>query len=176
MNQLEKTILGSAIRAQNLYKKISGGWWLSHGPEYFITSTLATDIFRLGGYSVFMEASPRKILNEITQEQRNADNIRFDLAIWEKSTNKIRAIIEIKMARDINVLIKDKIKITDYKRINNFVKNGYILFYTELKTIDKLKSRLSDWPDKLNCTLVGHKVDEKGDGTWKWAIALLKVR
>ena len=89
MNQLETAIIDGIKTAQKDYLKMTG-WWLGHGPESFIMCTVATKVATTDGSSVFIEASPKKILKERDEKRRgrpptNLDQ-RFDIVVWQKAT------------------------------------------------------------------------------------------
>lgn len=175
MNQLEKAIIDGAVIAQKSYTNMTN-WWLSHGPEYFITCAVANNIAGKNGFSVFPEGSPKKIVNEREEMQIKLDNQRFDLVIWQKASYDVRAIIEIKMAYNIEPLQRDRNKINKYMVNNDFVKNGYLLAYTEAKCVDTLSNRFSSWSERLECQLVGLKIGKDNAGTSRWAVGLLKLK
>lgn len=178
MNQLEQAILKGAVSAQKNYEKMTD-WWLSHGPEYFITCAVATNVAGKNGFSVFLEASPKKLKKERDERARGpqpkSNSQRFDLVVWQKSSVDVRAIIEIKRAYSIDPLQKDRDKIFRYMSKNEFVKNGYLLVYTEAKGAETLPNRLSNWAKQLDCQLVDFKSGKDNDDEWKWAIGLLKI-
>jgi len=181
MNQLEKAIINGAEDAQKEYGELTGGWWLSHGPESFIEHSIAIKI-KKKGFWVYPEASPRKIMKERNDHPRGRPpkNLgqRFDLVVWSKSSNNIRAIIEIKRAWNITSLLNDREKIATFLKLNEYVKSGYLLAYTEAKgekRADTLSNRLDYWALGLNCRLVGYNTDAQGDGEWGWAFGLFRL-
>lgn len=182
MNQLEKAIINGVVMAQKKYENMTD-WWLSHGPEYFITCAVANNIADQNGFSVFPESSPKKLIKERSDPpkrgpQPKSNGQRFDLVVWHKSSYDVRAIIEIKRAYNIEPLRKDKDKIFKYMDKNDFVKNGYLLVYTEAKREETLPTRLRNWADRLECQLVGSEngKDDDDDDSWRWAVGLLKLK
>jgi hypothetical protein len=183
MNQLEEAVIDAAKTAQKEYEKMTGGWWLSHGPESFLQHAVAIKV-REEGFWVYPEASPKKIRKDQDvrprgRPPRNPDK-RFDLVVWQKASNKIRAILEIKRAWSISDLKGDREKIERFLKFkNNEYVAGYLLAYTEAdgnKRGDTLSKRLNDWAQKLNCALVGLHKDAQGDGEWGWAIGLFRLK
>ena len=182
MNQLEKAILDGAKAAQSEYEDMTG-WWLSHGPESFLMCTIANKVTKKGGFWVFVDASPKKIREEREDgppRGRPPKNLaqRFDIVVWAKASNDVRAIIEIKRAWSIANLRGDRRKIAEFMEKNEHVKTGYLLAYTEAKGRQRdttLSHRLKTWAESLKCTLVGSTSNVKGDGEWGWAIGLFRI-
>ena len=83
MNQLEKAVIEGAKTAQKDYMKLTGGWFLSHGPESFLQHSIAIKIHKQRKFCVFPEASPIKIMKERDAylKGRPSKNQRFDLVI-----------------------------------------------------------------------------------------------
>jgi hypothetical protein len=185
MNNLEKIIIDAGKTAQKDYEAMTDGWWLSHGPESFIQHTIASKV-KEAGFWVYPEASPKKIRKEQNdpprgRPPRNLDQ-RFDLVVWYKTSNNIRAILEIKRVWSIWDLRGDREKIEKFLKLkNNENVMGYLLAYTEAteadgnKRADRLSKRLKNWAEKLNCTLAGIHIDGQGDGEWGWAIGLFRL-
>lgn len=181
MNKLERAILEGARNAQKEYVSVTAGLrWLSHGPESFIEHPVAIRVAK-DGFCVFPEASPKKILKEqgIVPRGRPAGNLgqRFDLVVWFKDKNEVRAIIEIKRAWAITNLRGDKDKVAMCLE-QGLTSAGYLLVYTEARgpnRLENLSKRLNQWAVDLECTLVGEHVETQGDGTWNWCFGLFKV-
>jgi hypothetical protein len=85
MNQLEKAFIDGAKNAQKAYMDMTGGWWLSNGPESFIEYIIASKA-REKGFWVYPEASPKKIMKDRNDSPkgRMPKNLgqRFDLVVW----------------------------------------------------------------------------------------------
>ncbi len=179
--QLEKAIIQGARPARREYEKMTG-WWLFHGPESFLTCTVASKVSKKVDYTVFIEASPKRILDEREEKLKGKPpaylNKRFDIVVWQKSKNNIQAIVEVKKAWNITNLKKDRKKISDYMKRNKFVRKGYFLVYTEAtkKREDTLGNRLDKWAEDLNCDLVDYLIDVKSDDEWGWAIGLFRLK
>jgi hypothetical protein len=183
MNQLEKAIIDGTRTAQKEYQKMTEGWWLSHGPESFIEHAVAIKVARIG-FSVYPEASPKKIRLDLKAPPRGrpAKNLgqRFDIVVWYKTTNKIRAIIEIKRAWSIRSLRGDRTKVANFLRQKRGAHAGYLLAYTEAKGTrceTTLSRRLDYWADHFECTLAGKHIDPERDAAqWGWCIGLFRVK
>jgi hypothetical protein len=181
MNKFEQALIEGAKAAQEDYGEITGGWWLSYGPESFIGHTIANKL-RKEGFLVFPEASPKKIREEMDDppKGRPPKNLgqRFDLVVWEKSNEKIKAVIEIKKAWDITLLRTDQKKIATFLKQHEYVKSGYLLAYTDAKGVRRentLSNRLDKWAQGLSCSLVGFHIDKQGSEEWSWAIGLFRL-
>lgn len=177
MNQFEEAVIDGAKAAQEEYGEMTGGWWLSHGPESFLAHAIATKLKE--EFWIYPEASPKKIIKERNSRPRGPSpkNLgqRFDIVVWAKSINNIRAIIEVKKAWNITSLANDRKKIAIFLKRNKFVKSGYLLAYTEARRFDTLSKRLDYWAKGLDCKLVQHYIDPQGDGEWFWAIGLFRL-
>ena len=144
--------------------------------------TVASKLSRKRGFWVFVDASPKKILKERDERPRgrppkNLDK-RFDMVVWQKASDKIRAILEIKVAWNITSLRSDRKKIALFMKNNEYVNAGYLLLYTEAKGTrreETLSNRLKNWADRLRCKLVGSTMDAPGDDEWGWAVGLLRL-
>jgi hypothetical protein len=181
MNQLEKTIIEGTRTAQREYESMTN-WWLSHGPESFLMCSVASKVAQKGGFSVFVEASPKKILKERDEQRRGRPSAnlgqRFDIVVWQKSSCDIRAIIEVKRAWSIADLRDDRKKIANYMSSNVFVRAGYLLAYTEANGKNrqtKITDRFTNWCSELSCELACSFIDGKGDGEWGWAAGLFRL-
>jgi len=179
MNKLERAIIDGVKTAQKDYCEMTGGyWWLSHGPESFLQHLIAIKINKQEGFYVYPEAWPKKIMKERDYHSRgrpprNLDQ-RFDLVVWNKSSDNLRAILEIKRAWSISDLRDDREKIGTYIRQNKFVKTGYLVAYTEAKRSETLLNRLISWANRLNCDLVESHIGPS-EGEWVWAVGLFKL-
>lgn len=182
MNQLEQAMIEGAKIAQKNYMKMTGDWYLSHGPESFLQHTIAINICEKLGFRVYPEASPKKIMKERNVHKGGPPkkNLyqRFDLVVWDKSSNNLRAILEIKRAWTIGPLFADQEKIANFIKKNEYVKLGYLLAYTDgqgEKRKETLSNRLADWETRLDCKLVDNYVDAHSDEEWGWSIGLFRL-
>jgi hypothetical protein len=150
--------------------------------------------------AVFFECSPKRcrqgwnpgadadvaVINAIDDRQR------FDLVIWRKSVDKLRAIIEIKRAYRTADLQQDAIKVQKFiKHASEYgLRTGYLLAYTEAvrnggnsgrNTIDR---RFDHWRKKLSTQVPkirlidGFAVEPKevdNGKTWAWGSALYRI-
>jgi hypothetical protein len=180
MNRLEEALIDAAETAHEDYMSATGGWWLSSGPESFIQYAIAIKL-REQGFLVYPEASPGQIMKEWKNPPKGPPpkNIgpRFDLVIREKTTDNIRAIIEIKQAWQ-GILHEEREKIAAFIKQNDYVKSGYLLLYAEAKgegREDILFNRLKEWANDLKCELVGSITDAQGDGEWGWTTGLFRL-
>lgn len=191
MNKLEKAILDGSLKAHRDYEKMSGGWWLWHAPEAFLQYAIAQSITKLG-YDVFPEASPVKINDEHDKPLRGRPlknkRQRFDLVVWSKSSEKVRAIIEIKRGGPtiFGQIPKDGKKLKAYLNKGNSDGTGYLLFYHEgsgpnrlnkmQKRIEKLRERLKPKGWVLFEPIFKAKNEKpETDGTaFSWCVGLMR--
>jgi hypothetical protein len=177
---------------------MSGGWWLWHAPESFLQHEIARSMARHSkarkGFEVFTETSPTKIKDEHDKRLRGrppkmeSQRQRFDIVVWQKTSNKVQAIIEIKRGGTsvFGQVAKDAKKLKKYLSMTNAHGNGYLLFYSEAggsKRLERLKDRISKLTKLLKpkgWRRVQYKIDAKlgdpdeNDKLWSWCICLLK--
>ena len=127
MNQLERCILDGAISAQEKYEKMSGGCWLSHGPESFLQIVIAELLSERTELPIYVDASIKKMMREFERgpgrpSKPNAQ--RPDITVFHKDET-LRAAIEVKRAWSFHPIRKDAKKIQDYLSGRNAAKIGY---------------------------------------------------
>jgi len=161
---------------------MTDGEWLSHGPESIITSILAMQISKKGKFLVFPEASPKKVQKTIGTKKRGrpskVQGKRFDLVVWAKTGNMLRAIVEIKHAWNFPQLQRDQKKIAHYMKGQKNRIAGYLLAYTEARGSyprKKLEKRFEDWEVKLKCKLVDYSIHRVKGEEWHWAVGLYRL-
>lgn len=181
MTLLERQILEGAVRAQREYEEISGGWWLWHGPESFFHISIARAIAS-SGHAVYIDTSIKKLKSELERGPgRPAANSRQrpDISVWLKSSDRLRAVIEIKRSWSVGPIRRDAQKIQKYLAQKQAPRAGYIVVYSEAKgdqREDKLIQRFRDWAGKIKWKLCGFETSTSGDPEWAWGIALLRAR
>lgn len=180
-NQLELAILDGAITAQEDYGEITGGWWLWHGPESYLQTTVANRVAKQTGHAVYVDCSIRKLAAEIKRGPgRPADNQgqRPDLTIWNKSGKTLRAAIEIKRAWSITGVRADATKLLKWLAHSHGPGTAYLLVYSEANGKNRyatLERRFSHWSKELGWRLVCSCADPQGDGEWCWGFCLLRA-
>lgn len=178
--KLDALILDAATKAQEIYIKMTGEW-LSHGPESFLQMEIARKIFEDGSY-VFPDASDKKVLHAMGPNPgRPPKDLRkrFDLTVWNKTNDTLRAVIEIKATTNYAPVAKDKEKIEKRFKLGKPPRDGYLLVYSEAKGKEgsqKLKDRFNDWSKRLDWKLADSivKMDEEYD--YAWGFGLFKNR
>src|SRR6267378_849952 len=151
--KLDKLILNAAKTAQRTYIDMTGQW-LSHGPESFLQMEIARKIFRDGFY-VFPDASDKKVLHEMGPNRgRPPKDLkkRFDLTVWNKTSDTLRAVIEIKATRRFDLVARDKQKIDRRFKLSNPPVCGYLLVYSEATGSTgtaKIHDRFSNWSSRF---------------------------
>jgi hypothetical protein len=160
MNQLEAALCYSVRRAYSTYKKITGNWLL-HAPEHYLQNFI---LLHLGekGHDVYAEATRKKIADGSGRPARGrpptAKAARFDLVVWKKTADELRAVIEIKRCLSLVSAVHN-----DTKRIKRSLsssqpaKAGYLVVYSEIKTKsgkDAIISRFGKWAEELDLELL----------------------
>lgn len=199
MNKLEIAIRDALPRAQQRYSEMTG-WWLAHGPESFLQHEIARNILRTRKAMVFIEVSPRKIAAEFPTKGRGRTyeaQKRFDLIVWQKSSYRVRAVIEIKRAWNKKPVLKDAKKMRSYMLHKNAAKTGYVLVYSDTHSArnrsrasdrrEHLTKRFEAWGDRLKKTgwkyidsdaFSPHRKyaqDANGKKIWSWGYVLFRL-
>lgn len=98
---LVNALIASGERAFKLFHQISGGYWLDHAPEYFLTSHAAAAICSSEKTAAWLEASVSQTRAEAAAVPRGRPhghdrrNGRYDIVLyWANGTP--RAAVEIK--------------------------------------------------------------------------------
>lgn len=134
MNELERIVVDAVKTAQRDYESMTG-WWLWHGPESFMVSSVARLIGKQGDFSVYLDASPKKIQKELEEHRRGRprknQGKRFDIVVWRRASDRLRAILEVKRAWSITGLRADRKKMAEFLSSKNYDIAGYLLVYTE---------------------------------------------
>lgn len=183
MNNLERALFHGAIRAQANHIARTG-WWLWWGPESYLQYELARSIARTS-HLVYTEASPKKIAQEhdivFRGRPPKISRRRFDLVVWRKSENSLRAIIEIKRAGRPEPVISDARKVESYLNLKYSNGTGYLVVYSEAKDA-KRRSTLARRIEKIleilrnrGWLLVTQRIcfPRNGEG-WGWSMCLLR--
>lgn len=183
MNKLERALLAGAQRAQNTYRRMSGGWWLWHAPESLLMHEVARSISRTGN-EVFTEASPAKIAREFSEPLRGRPSKdqrkRFDIVVWQRTINRTRAIVEIKRTTMLQPVSLDAAKIKKYLNLQSTSGVGYVLVYSEAKGLNRrvsLAKRSFNAAEKLGkegWRLIDVRVTAPRTDEWAWSIYLLR--
>jgi hypothetical protein len=181
VNKLERVIVRGAWNAEKTYEKLTGGHWLSHGPESFLQVAIALALRRSGNF-VYIDASIKKAERdkESARRGRPPGNLkqRPDISVWFKATDRLRAIIETKLATwgDLQPVGRDA------KKIERLMKQkhsacGYLMVYSEArgkKRMNKLKKRFRRWSKELGWKLIHATTSTSGNPDWAWGFGLFR--
>jgi hypothetical protein len=181
INAFEKSVLESAIAAQEEYKAMTNGWWLWHGPESFLQVVVAQGVAKTAGNVVYIDTSMERMVTERGRGPgRPAANSRQrpDISVWNKASETLRAIIEIKRTVSLGPILADAAKMNRWLRQANSPGAAYILAYSEAsggKRTATMKKRFNNWQTKSGWRKVGWVVhDDPDDPMWAWGIVLLR--
>lgn len=178
MNKLEKKIFRGALKAHRIYGKMTGGLWLWRGPESILQMQIA--LLLHGDYYVDVETSPRKINEDKDKKPRGRPpknkNHRFDVIVWKKSSQRIRAIVEIKRTSKTGALKPDAAKLRKYRAgaaSDEF--DGYLLVYSEAKRGATLDHRIVQAAIATRARVIDKHVSQLSE-EWQWSMALLRLK
>ena len=181
MNSLEDRIIRGARKAQEKYLKMTGGYWIWHGPESFLQTVVATELAH--DHWVYVDTSTKRVRVDMKRGPgRPTDDLRkrLDISIWNKSDNRLRAIIEIKRSWTVAPVKKDAVKIEKYLKSKQRPRAGYILAYSEAKKngqldrVEFLEQRFAKWQKALAWKRIHSIFGTKGDDEWAWGFCLFR--
>ncbi|MBK6361419.1 MAG: hypothetical protein IPH64_00955 [Comamonadaceae bacterium] len=147
MNNFEKSLMAAARKTFVDYEKLTGGWWLMHGPESFLQNGIALDLRKQADILVYPECSPKRVkadhnIVKIGRPPKTSQQQRFDLVTWWKNGTP-RAIVELKLAYDIRPIRKDAEKLLEFrKEARDVFRSGYLLVYSEARIKPKKEGAL----------------------------------
>ena len=187
MNQVEKLLCRSVVQAFERYEGITG-YWLLHAPEHFLQNFLMLELGKSRG--VYMEATRRKIADGVGRPPKgrppHSPTTRYDLVLWDKTRNTLRAVIEIKRSLSLSAPLKK-----DAKRIRTAVahrqavahgqkaKAGYLIVYSEATVKQHankgLTEKLEGWSTALNLKLIHAAVFDTDDEDYVAGFAIMRA-
>jgi hypothetical protein len=182
--RIELQIKKGAKAALKSYVQLTN-YWLWHAPEYYITTTVANELGKLG-YSVYIDASYNKLKNEIGKGRGKPlarATQRPDISVFAKSESNLNAIIEIKKAWNSDGIVKDSEKIRSYQKTKNKAKSAYILVYSEAQASKKfgmdqaevIERRFDKWANAIAARKVWSVHNTAPKETWEWGFCLYKL-
>jgi hypothetical protein len=164
------------------------GYWLWHAPESFIMASTAIHVDRHYGSEVYMDCTTKKMkikqnMDDAIRGRPQKRKRRYDLVVFKKASDRVRAIIEIKKADTLWHLWSDRKKLHRYLKRNNHVA-VYLLVYTEAVGDDrrarlaKIEERGVNWARDLDCVLVGKRRSPRSDykDEYDWAFYLFRLK
>ena len=183
MNTLERIMVQGALKAQTKYKKMTGGWWLWHGPESFLQHQVAAAIAEAEFY-VFTEASPKLIRDEFDHPPQGAPpkgmRKRFDIVVWSNKRNEIKALVEIKRVGTLDYVLKDAQKLERFLKQKTFSSgSGYLLLYSEAINVKTLEEKWRVLGEELGnrwSAVQPPKFESPKGGEWSYSFHFLKYR
>lgn len=172
LDQVEAAIAIGIKRAHRRYESMTS-WWLSHGPEYFLTTYISNAVHERTKRSVYLEISPKKVAKfdfDYTVG-KSTDSIRPDISVWSAKDDSIDACIEVKRAWSLDQITKDVERLRDLLRSDR-CNTGYIVAYSEdSNNIQTYKKRHLVWAEKTRGLLVTSYTKQQKDlGCWAFCI------
>jgi hypothetical protein len=186
MNSLEKCLCDSMGDAFEKYQSVTG-WWLWHAPEHFIQNVALTHIWEKG-WEVYPEATIKKITQAIGHPRRGRPpksiKNRFDLVVWNRSSRRLRAVVEIKRTSRLAPLKGDAARIKKAMSGARTAKSGYLIVYSEAdaraekkRPSEILKKRYADWAEELDLRIICSSIlGEDNDTPRAWAAGFVLMR
>ncbi len=198
MNDFELALMEAAKGTFLDYERLTGGWWLMHGPESFLQNGMALRLKKRDGISVYPECSPARVkldhnVVKVGRPPKTNQQQRFDLVTWWRNGSP-RAIVEIKLANSMPPVIKDAEKLMAYsKEARGVFRNGYLMVYSEagrniarnqqIAGKKRLATRFDNWRDGVAPTgfkeikrFIKEPREEIDGHVWSYGFVLYKMK
>jgi hypothetical protein len=164
LNQLESEILSAASKAHNMYENLTG-YWLFHSPEHLLQDLMFLELGKK--WLVFIEANRKRLSEQMGKSPMGRPPLkryRYDLVVWHRSTDTLRAVIEIKRSLIMTDVMKnDANRIRKAINSQPSIKSGYLLVYSEIEQKsgqNALAERFDRWSVHMDLQLIGSKIIE----------------
>ena len=188
MNVLEKAISKGIKSTFKEYEEMAD-YWLSHAPEYYVTVGVARAIYKHSGNAVFMDASLKRIYAHrksqgepiILGKPPEYLSNRPDISVWFKTSQRVKAAIEIKRAYTIGPV---KLDVERLRRVVGKAYGpavGYVIAYSEAKprksksSNETLSKRFDHWASETKTQMVAKEFGGPDDDGWWWGWCVLRV-
>jgi hypothetical protein len=182
MNEFEKALCRSVRLAHRRYEAITGNW-LFHAPEHFLQNAIMLSLGKT--HEVYAEATRRKITDGMGRPPRGrpprSRAYRFDLVVWHKTKDTLKAVIEIKRSwRNDTALQRDAERIRRSISSAQRSRAGYLVVYSEVsvkKGKELLLENFVSWADDLGLAVLNAEVmdEEPQQDGWICGFALLRA-
>jgi hypothetical protein len=180
LDLLEKNICDAIKKAHKRYEQITG-YWLFHAPEHFLQNFIFLEIAK--SWEVYPEATRKKISEGMGKSpvgRPPSAKFRYDLVIWNKSSDKLRAVVEIKRCLSASQTVqKDADRIRNALKGQQKAKAAYLLLYSEVpikKGSDALIQRFYGWSKKLDLHIVQATcLSQDEDSGWICGYSLMRA-
>ncbi len=184
MNGLEQAILGAVVKAQTNHLATTG-WGLWWGPESFLQYELARAITSKTSHLVYTEASPAKIAQDRGGPGRGRPlsglRQRFDLVVWRKSTDRLRAVAEVKRAWTFPYVDGDARKLEKFVRLKQAQCAGYLVLYSDVgasarsETLAKRRNKWALALKRRGWAMVGFREPTPATDRSRWCVCLFRL-
>lgn len=186
LNDLEEAI-GKGLKITFKEYGEMADYWLWHAPEYFITVGVGRAIHKETGAGIYMDASLKRIYKQrkdqgeplILGKPPSYLSNRPDISVWFKSSEKIRAAIEIKRASNISPVKKDVARLRRIVGKAHGPKVGYAICYSEARpkesTNASLEKRFSQWEKETGTNRIITEFRGPDDNGWWCGWCVLRV-
>lgn len=181
LNSLELAISNAVQKAYNVCLDVTG-CGLYDSAESLLQTLVGIEIGR--SWYVFFEATRTKISSYSTNTLRGRPpkrRIRFDLVVWNKSEDTLRAVVEIKRCIIKTAsLTRDAQRIQKAIQVQHKASAAYLIVYSTIECTKgeaELLERLANWANDLELKLVECRIianDNCADG-WIEAYALMRA-
>ena len=150
---LAKAIVDGIKKAQDDYEDMSGGLWVWEGAEYWITTYVARQLWKLiGPRSVIIEGASDQTLREARRRRgRKAGATkgkRYDIVVYFPSRDTPRAVVEIKLSGNKDAFLKDVTRVVAALKASR-LRFGAVGYYFSYRSDSKdVKQKLREFADE----------------------------
>ena len=179
MTKFEEQIRSGVLAAGAEYRNLSGGGWLSHAPESYLSTKLGQELGKY--YCVYFDTSFKRVLADAIKKPGKMPgglSQRSDLSIWYKSKDEVLAAIEVKRAYNVGPVLEDCAKLEKIVALKKGPSLGYVVAYSEAKPRpgrQTLERRFERWASESGWSLISAHVElEKSSDGWTWGFCILR--
>ena len=181
---IERAIVSGIRGAFDNYLKMSGGYFLWHAPEYYITVEVARSLADKK-YRVYFDVPVGRIGKLDFGDGRISNSKsclkRVDVSIFSKTDNSMRALLEIKKTNNFTNVESDFNKLKKISRLKSSPDIFYQLIYSDdSNKRETYINRHKRWSDDLGMILVKDDVvpvrSDRDDQDFYWGFCLLRYQ
>ena len=147
-----KVILSGIQKAHEDYYRMSGGRWMWRGPEYWVTTYVAKELWKLYGDGfVVAEANSEKMTSVAGEDPGHTPvhNMRFDIALYFPKEIP-HAVIEIKNQQQKKNLLEDVDRVLTALSEYGLRFGALAYYYSAHRKKKSAKKAVEDYAQKLS--------------------------
>ena len=144
MNAIETAIMEAAKAAQEFHTAMTYGQYVSYSHESFLQNYIAMQLFETTEHCVYVDPSKRKIRDWVGKRGPLPADVRnrFDVVVWHKTKDSVKAVIEVKQAWVTRIVLEDVHKVSKFLKTGSGTGAfGYVLYYTDKRKNEQLPEK-----------------------------------